>query len=145
MKVFPISANTEQINVPVLQVGLACVAAATESVGHETHFLNLMVRKNSLSILEETVENFQPEVIALSVRNIDEQYMQSPKFLLEPVRDMVVCCRKISRSPIILGGAGFSIFPQSTLSYLDADMGVCGEGEEAFVNLPNSYAKDLYC
>jgi radical SAM superfamily enzyme YgiQ (UPF0313 family) len=94
-----------------------------------------MVKENSLSILEETLENFQPEVIGLSVRNIDNQYMQSPNFLLEPVRDMVRCCRKISRAPIVLGGAGFSIFPQSTLSYLDADMGICGEGEEAFVNL----------
>ncbi len=135
MRVLLVSANTEQINMPVLPVGLACVAAATENAGHEVRFLNLMVKENSLSILEETLENFQPEVIGLSVRNIDDQYMPSPNFLLEPVRDMVRCCRKFSRAPIVLGGAGFSIFPQSTLSYLDADMGICGEGEEAFVNL----------
>jgi radical SAM superfamily enzyme YgiQ (UPF0313 family) len=141
MRVLLVSANTEQINMPVLPVGLACVAAATESAGHEVRFLNLMVKENSLSILEETVEDFQPEVIGLSVRNIDDQYMQSPKFLLEPVRDMVACCRKISRAPIVLGGAGFSIFPQSTLSYLDADMGICGEGEEAFVNLLRGISK----
>lgn len=141
MRVLLVSANTEQINMPVLPVGLACVAAATESAGHEVRFLNLMAKEDSLSVLEETVEDFQPEVIGLSVRNIDDQYMQSPKFLLEPVRDMVRCCRKISRAPIVLGGAGFSIFPQSTLSYLDADMGICGEGEEAFVNLLEGISK----
>lgn len=135
MRVLLVSANTEQINMPVLPVGLAGVAAATESAGHEVHFLNLMVREGSLSILEEAVANFQPEVIGLSVRNIDDQRMPSPRFLLEPVKAMVACCRKISRAPIVLGGAGFTIFPQSALSYLEADMGICGEGEEAFVKL----------
>lgn len=135
MRVLLVSANTEQINMPVLPVGLAGVAAATESAGHEVHFLNLMVREGSLSILEETVANCQPEVIGLSVRNIDDQHMRSPRFLLEPVKAMVACCRKLSRAPIVLGGAGFSIFPRSTLSYLEADMGICGEGEEAFVKL----------
>ena len=135
MKVLLLSANTEQINMPVLPLGRACIAAATESVGHEVRFLNLMARNNCLSTLENTVEGFQPEVIGTSVRNIDDQYMQSPKFLLDPVREMVSRCRKISRAPIILGGAGFSIFPQNTLSYLGADMGICGEREKAFVTL----------
>ncbi len=49
MRVLLISANTEQINMPVLPVGLASVAAAVENCGHEVHFLNLMVRKDCLS------------------------------------------------------------------------------------------------
>jgi radical SAM superfamily enzyme YgiQ (UPF0313 family) len=135
MRVLLVSANTEQINMPVLPMGLACVAAATESAGHDVHFLNVMARDNCLSTLEQAVESFEPEVIGISVRNIDDQCMQSPKFLLDPVRGIGTSFRKISRAPILLGGAGFSIFPQSTLAYLGADMGVCGEGEEAFVAL----------
>jgi radical SAM superfamily enzyme YgiQ (UPF0313 family) len=135
MRVLLVSANTEQINMPVLPVGLACVAASTEGAGHEVHLLNLMAKENCLPTLTHTIEAFQPEVIGLSVRNIDDQNMQSPKFLLDVVRDVVTHCRKISRAPIVLGGAGFSIFPQSTLSYLGANMGICGEGEEAFLPL----------
>jgi len=135
MRVFLVSANTEQINMPVLPVGLASIAAAVESAGHEVHFLNLATRENFLTTLEHAVEDFQPEVIGLSVRNIDDQNMQTPRFLLDPVKDVVACCKKISRAPTVLGGAGFSIFPQETLSYLGADMGICGEGEEAFVTL----------
>jgi len=37
--------------------------------------------------------------------------------------------------PIVLGGAGYSIFPKSALEYLGADMGIQGEGEAAFVQL----------
>lgn len=135
MRVLLVSANTEQINMPVLPVGLASVAAAAEGFGHEVHLLNLMITEDSLSALGQTVESFHPDVIGLSVRNIDDQNMQNPKFLLEPVGDMVTCCRRLSRAPIVLGGAGFSIFPRSTLSYLKADMGICGEGEEAFIDL----------
>lgn len=141
MRVLLVSANTELINMPVLPVGLACVAAATESAGHEVRLLNLMLREHSISILEETIRDFQPEVIGLSVRNIDDQVMQCPRFLLEPVKEMVACCRRISRAPVVLGGAGFSLFPRSTLSYLGADMGVCGEGEVGFVKLLEGIAR----
>ena len=47
---------------------------------------------------------------------------------------------------IILGGAGYSIFPQSALDYLGADMGIRGEGEAAFVALLDCIQKsaDVY-
>ena len=37
MKVLLISANTEQINMPVLPLGMAFVARAAEDAGHECH------------------------------------------------------------------------------------------------------------
>ncbi|MEN6624458.1 MAG: radical SAM protein, partial [Smithella sp.] len=40
--------------------------------------------------------------------------------------------RDLSRAPIVLGGAGYSIFPESALDYLEADMGIQGEGEFSF-------------
>jgi radical SAM superfamily enzyme YgiQ (UPF0313 family) len=63
--------------------------------------------------------------------------MESPRFLLEPVKDIISTCRDISDAIIVLGGAGYSIFPQAALDYLDADMGIQGEGESAFVELLN--------
>lgn len=42
MRVLLLSANTETINMPVLPVGLAGVAAAAPRAGHETRVLNLM-------------------------------------------------------------------------------------------------------
>ncbi len=141
MRVLLVSANTEQINMAVLPMGLACVAAAAGNSGHEVHFLNLMTRENSVSMLEEAIGSSQPELIGVSVRNIDDQFMQSPKFLLSPVKDIVAACRKASGAPVVLGGAGFSIFPQSTLSYLGADMGIRGEGEKAFVTLLDRMSK----
>jgi radical SAM superfamily enzyme YgiQ (UPF0313 family) len=77
-------------------------------------------------------EGFRPDVIGISVRNIDDQNMASPRFLLPSVRDVVATCRCLSSASIVLGGAGYSIFPESALQYLEADMGIRGEGEAVF-------------
>jgi len=38
----------------------------------------------------------------------------------------------MSQAVIVLGGAGYSIFPAEALAFLAADFGVWGDGEEAF-------------
>ncbi len=67
--------------------------------------------------------------------------MANPRFLLEPVKSMISFCKEHTDSPIVIGGAGYSIFPQSALEYLGADMGIQGEGEESFILLLESLQK----
>jgi radical SAM superfamily enzyme YgiQ (UPF0313 family) len=138
-----ISANTEQINVPVLPVGMARVAAAADRAGHDIQVLNLMRPEHLIQALPETVSGFGPEVIGISVRNIDDQCMNAPRFLLPPVQAVVEACRRLSRAPIVLGGAGYSIFPRPVLDYLQADYGIRGEGEAAFPLLLERLGRDL--
>ena len=136
MRALLISANTEQLQMPVLPMGLACVAAAAEHAGHEVKLLNLMTKDDFQQLkLENAVLGFQPELVGVSVRNIDDQNMNSPRFLLEAVKSVVSACRRLTSAPIVLGGAGYSIYPRSALAYLGADMGIKGEGEAAFVML----------
>lgn len=52
--------------------------------------------------------------------------------MLEKVKDVVLICRELTDAVIVLGGAGYSIFPEGTPTYLDADMGIACEGEIAF-------------
>ncbi|MFO7737144.1 MAG: cobalamin-dependent protein [Desulfatiglandaceae bacterium] len=135
MRVLLISANTEKINMPVLPLGLTCVAAATEEAGHEIKVVNLMDQQDSRQVLREAVEDLRPEVIGISLRNVDDQCMENPKFFLVSVKKIVQHCRDLSEAPIVLGGPGYSIFPKAALEYLGADMGIKGEGESAFVSL----------
>jgi radical SAM superfamily enzyme YgiQ (UPF0313 family) len=135
MRVLLISANTEQINMPVLPLGLACVAAAVQGAGHEMQMLNLIMQTDTRQALKEAIVGFNPEIIGISVRNIDDQNMENPKFLLEPVKDVISSCRKFSDATIVLGGAGYSIFPQASLDFLEADIGIQGEGESSFLKL----------
>jgi radical SAM superfamily enzyme YgiQ (UPF0313 family) len=140
MKVLLISANTEKINLLPLPLGLSCVAAATQSAGHEAMVLDLMAEGDSESLIRTAIASFGPDVIGISIRNIDDQ-ARDGRFLLDEVRCVVKNCRSLSAAPIVLGGAGYSIFPESALTYLEANMGIQGEGEVAFPTLVDRLAR----
>ncbi len=120
---------------PVLPLGLACVAEAVKKAGHEVKLVDLMNECDGNLALAGVINEFQPEIIGISVRNIDDQCMEDTRFLLDLVKELVSECRRSTDVPVILGGAGYSIFPKSALDYLGADMGIQGEGEVAFVTL----------
>ena len=132
MKVLLISANTERLNMPTIPLGLACVAAATRRVGHDCSFLDLLQEASPRDAVQARIRAFCPDVIGISVRNIDDQNMQNPRFLLDQTRTVVETCRATSSVPIVLGGAGYSLFPDAVLTYLQADYGVAGDGEDVF-------------
>jgi len=132
MRVLLISANREEINMPTLPLGLGCVAAAARRAGHDVAFLDLMLVDDYRRALKNRIADFNPEAIGVSVRNIDDQAMGSANFMLAQAAEAVELCRRLSQAPVVLGGAGYSIFPQSALEYLGADMGIQGEGEIAF-------------
>ncbi len=135
MNVLLISANTERINLPTLPVGLGAVTASVRRAGHQAALLDLLTHKDPCAAIEQATRERCPDVIGISVRNIDDQCMQQPRFLLEQVKGVVAACRASSSAPVVLGGAGYSIFPGPALAYLGADLGVCGEGEAVFPNL----------
>jgi radical SAM superfamily enzyme YgiQ (UPF0313 family) len=132
MKVLLISANSESINMVPLPLGLNCVAVATRNAGHQVELLDLMGSADHDMFVSSVINRMAPDVIGISIRNIDNQVMGETRFLLNSVRVIISTCRAYSDIPIVLGGAGFSIFPEPALLYLGADIGVCGEGEVAF-------------
>ena len=141
MRVLLISTYTERMNILPLPLGPACVAAATRKAGHEVILLNLMFEGNPQSAIQSCITEFRPQVIGISVRNIDDQNMADPHFLLPPVREVISTCRSLCDAPLVVGGAGYSIFPASALRYLGADMGIPGDGESTFLALLERLAK----
>jgi radical SAM superfamily enzyme YgiQ (UPF0313 family) len=132
MKVLFVSSGTEKINLPTYPLGLASVAQATLVASHKVECLDLLAAGDPRKVLRKSVRMFEPELIGISVRNIDDQNMARPKFLLQQAREAVTWCREVSETSIVVGGAGYSLFPETALEYLRADMGIQGEGEQAF-------------
>ena len=132
MKVLLVSANTEQLIMQAMPLGLACVAEAVKNAGHDVSLLDLLFETGANAALKKAIEEFRPDCLGISVRNIDDQNMAAPEFFLDKVKEVVTVCRESSNAPIVLGGPGYSIFPESVLAYLDADFGIAGEGELAF-------------
>jgi radical SAM superfamily enzyme YgiQ (UPF0313 family) len=135
MRVLLISANREDVDIRVPALGLACIAAATENAGHSTLLLDLMTAAEPQAAVAEAIAGLSPDIIGVSVRNIDDQRMHKPRFLLDQAREAIAWCRQLTTAPIVLGGAGFSILPGPILEYLGADMGIQGEGESTFPEL----------
>jgi radical SAM superfamily enzyme YgiQ (UPF0313 family) len=135
MKILLISSNTEWLNMPTMPLGLALVAASARGAGHDVRFVDLLHEKDPREALRRAISEHGPEVIGISVRNIDDQEMQDPHLLLRQVRPMIEECRASSSAPVVLGGAGYSIFPDESLSYLGADYGISGDGETVFPSL----------
>ena len=102
MRALFISANTESINMPVIPVGLGAVAASTRNAGHEVELVDLMSVSDTYPIIKSAIEEFRPDVIGISVRNIDDQNMEEPQFFLEQVKGVVFQCRSFSGTPIVL-------------------------------------------
>ncbi len=139
MKTLLISVNTEEINMPVLPLGLAYVAAAAENAGHAISVLNLTDPKKWRLQLTGAIEENRPDVIGVSVRNIDDQSIEEKRMLLDPVKEVIDVCREATGVPVVVGGAGYSIFPERVLTFLGADIGIQGDGEQAFVSLLNHF------
>ena len=72
-------------------------------------------------------------VIGISIRNIDDQTMRNTRFLYEDDRAVISLVRTLTDQPIVLGGAGYSMFPDAILADTGADLGIEGEGEVAFL------------
>jgi lipid biosynthesis B12-binding/radical SAM protein len=137
MKIFLLNTNTDDRPYPVYPLGMAVIAAVLTRAGHTVRQYDCLAMGGSEALLRAALRDFQPQVIGISLRNIDDvDSCSSPKrWFLGRTRDVVAELRRICPAPIVVGGPGFSIMPEAILDYLGADYGVAGEGEEAVLHL----------
>jgi radical SAM superfamily enzyme YgiQ (UPF0313 family) len=130
MRILFISPNRLRLVVPPLPLGLASVVAAVEP-GQEIKVLDFMFAADPLEEVRRVLAEWQPELIALSLRNLDNQDSRHPITYFPENRELITMLRGRSQAPIILGGGGFNIMPRELMEYLEPDWGLAGEGEEA--------------
>jgi radical SAM superfamily enzyme YgiQ (UPF0313 family) len=127
MKVLLISANTLTIPYPVYPLGLDYVADSI-ATDHRVKIADMNDIKD-YDLLAKIINDFSPDIIGLSLRNIDNTDRRSPKDFIGGYRELVMVLRNHSKAPLILGGSGFTIFPDEFMKSLEADYGIIGEGE----------------
>lgn len=126
-KVLLVNTNTETKPYPVPPLGL-CLLAATIEKDYEILIHDGTFRGSSGMV--ETVRDFNPDYIALSIRNIDDMDILNPTSYIDAIRhDFVAPLNYETDAPIILGGSAFSIFPKHYMRHYEADYGIRGEGE----------------
>ncbi len=135
MKVLIISTNRHRFPVPVIPVGACVVAEAARKAGHEVRLLDMMFEKDPLKAVHRELTHRRPEVIGLSVRNIDNNNMHSPVFFLSELVPVIKTIRTLSSAPIVLGGAAVPVMTEELLRYTGAEIAVLSDGETVFPSL----------
>jgi len=127
MRVVLLSSNKFLEPHPVYPLGLDYLARAL-SGRHDVRILdaNLLAGEESL---RTALEAFAPDAVGISIRNVDNGSAEATRSFLDDCRRLVQAVREATRGIVILGGSGFSLFPQRMMDELGADYGVAGEGE----------------
>lgn len=142
MRVLFVYSNQNRYLLPAPPVGLSYVATATRQAGHEVRFVDLLVSERRRQDLAQAITGFRPEVIAISVRNIDSALMQRQSPETEQIGgELLPLIRGLSAAPVVLGGPAVSILGHKVFDVIPADFAIIGEGEEAFPQLLDQLAR----
>ena len=144
MRILLISSNVAESPYAVFPLGMSMVAAALERRGHEVTLLDFLAAGQSLDAVREAVRTARPELIGLSIRNIDNVNLLNTKGYLAAARDIVTALRAVTDVRIVVGGSGFSVMPEAVLATVGADYGVAGEGEQAFADFADEASQGRY-
>lgn len=138
MRILLISVNRERMPAPVFPLGLAYIARALKEKGHQIEVLDLCFSQEPSQEIKKIILRFQPDLIGLSLRNLDNLTYPSSLSYLEELKEAISICRQFTPSKLVLGGSGFSLAPKELFMELDVDFGIIGEGEEILVKLVES-------
>ncbi len=132
-----VSTNLAEIPYPVFPLGIAHLAGALQHTGHRCRCFDLL-SQGGTSKLSEVLKEFSPQLIAISIRNLDTVDSSDPESFVSTAKKIIDFVRQNTTAPIVIGGPAFSIFPQQMFSYLKPDYGIIGEGEILLPKLANS-------
>lgn len=144
MKVLLISSNIAETPYAVYPLGMSMVAAALREDGHAVTLFDYLQRGQSLDAVREAVRQLKPDLIGVSIRNIDNVNLLNEQRYIGIVRDIVAAVRELTSVKIVLGGSGFSVMPGPVLESVGADYGIAGEGERLFREFVAEAAKGNY-
>jgi lipid biosynthesis B12-binding/radical SAM protein len=144
MKVLLISANVTLSPYPIYPLGVSMVAAALTKAGHTVRQSDFLLQDSSLDAVCSEVMEFKPDLIGISIRNIDNVNLMNEQYYIQNVRNIVSAIREITDVKVLLGGAGFSLIPDLILQETGADYGIIGEGEVLAVEFANNAEQGIY-
>lgn len=118
-----------------LPIGLAYVAGHLDQNRHSLKVLDLMFSDDYLADVEDTVKEFQPEMVGISIRNLGNHSYIDPQWALPTSKEVIDKVRSLSSAKIVVGGPAFNFLPKECFSYMGPDLGIAGDGGETFAEL----------
>lgn len=121
--------NTNLIWPPVAPIGLDYIAEALHAAGQSVQLLDLCWEDDPHAAIARFFADARFDLVGMTLRNTDDCAFVNGRSFLPQFREMVRSVRENSAAPVVVGGVGFSVMPESILALTGADYGVWGEGE----------------
>lgn len=137
-KILLISCNLTKEPYPVYPLGMSMLADSMRVKNFAVVEWDFMVAENSVEKLQRVLNFHKPDIIGLSVRNVDNINYGEQETYLHHYKEIIEEIRRFSSVPVVIGGSAFSLFPVEMLNELEADYGIVGEGENVFPSLIES-------
>jgi radical SAM superfamily enzyme YgiQ (UPF0313 family) len=134
-KVLLVSANVYKSPEPVYPLGVSYLKTFMEKALTDFEIETFDMNFGSPETLGEELRNGAYGFVGLSLRNIDDNNLFECNSFVAWYKQLVECIRRNSDACLIVGGAGYSIFPAILLEELQADFGIKGEGETSLTLL----------
>ena len=137
-KILLVSANNFSNPYPVYPIGLSYLWTYQKKNLKNYEFDFFDFNLNSFDDFDNILKSNHYRYIELSLRNIDDVNIYSKNTFITHYKKITSYIRKYSQAVLLVGGSGFSIFPELLLKELEADYGIKGEGEESNIQLINA-------
>lgn len=124
-----------RMNAQPMPIGLAYIAGHLDHDRHQVKVLDLMFSDDHLADVESTIQEFQPQMVGLSVRNLSNHSYMNTVWALPISKEVIDRIRSISDAVIVCGGPAFSILPKECFEFLGPDLGLAGDAGETFAAL----------
>jgi anaerobic magnesium-protoporphyrin IX monomethyl ester cyclase len=118
----------------VFPIGLSCIKSSLNN--HNVKVYDVNLSKMPFEEIKEIIAIFVPDVIGISLRNIDSTNKRKVVFYYKYLSETIDIIKSCSNAKIVLGGSGFSIFANEIMfDEPRIDFGIFLEGEIAFSEL----------
>jgi hypothetical protein len=141
MRIAFVSGNREKLPDAVIPLGMLYVMASTPDP-HEKLLVDLCFEVDPIEALRERIAAFRPDLVALGMRNIQNNDYSGIGDNLAYYGELIAAIRSVAEAPIVIGGGGFSVMPRRLMERLRPDYGISGEGERAFAALVGALEGD---
>ena len=117
----------------VYPIGIVTLATHLKMAGHEVELLDMNIELDSFGSLKDKLLAYRPEVVGLSLRNIDPLANKTSSLVPPFVITVRLVAALLPRVWIVAGGTGFSLFPERLMDELpEIHYGIVGEAETSF-------------
>lgn len=138
-----VSANRFTVPYPVYPLGISYLKAYLNETMPSLKVDVFDFMTGSFEDYIKLLHEIKPDFTGISLRNIDDVNIYRQESFISHYRQIIKSTRENSSSVIVIGGSGFSIYPELLFKTLEPDFAVYGEGEISLEKLLSSIENNL--